>query len=550
MLLFALVLVGFPILVFLWWATGNIIAPIVWWFGSAALAAVYVGNGPVWEWTSLAVPVAVALTHVWNFDRIRRGHKLAFARGGEHNKFLATARPLLSAAPAEPEISELTPAQLGTFTMEMTRALQPLDKWDGFQVTQQFQMGATRYQLSSASWALAEAQYGYMPAFHGCLDEAQANLILKNTEPLNWTYWFWENLWGNFVWNPDPMVRDNVMLSGFMGTSIGLFEIASGDKRFNAPGSISFKWKNGKSYDYNYATICDAIVRNYGRYDLAWMPCEPNWVYSMCNLLGHTALKAHDLSHGTQYFNSLRDRFEASMEDEFLLPDGRLRVCTSSRFGFSVPSLDSMLGETSGIRTLVGLSPDKAERLWQVIRRDFIRLDPEGKINPKLLEFGWDKRHPMDYTPLPDLFPLGSMLFAAVEMGDTEVIEATTRYVDAKYGEGIAGGMVMARKGQWRDMLHAGRPAAWDEGPILADAPFPDVLVARAAATGEALDLVIYPGPGGSKPTVLRLARLRPGARYTVDTDGGEEHVAAQDGTLSFTVNPQGRTPIHIAPAA
>ena len=47
-----------------------------------------------------------------------------------------------------------------------------------------------------------------------------------------------ENILGNFDWNPDPIVRDNIMFSGFLANQIAEMEAATGSKRFDEPGSL------------------------------------------------------------------------------------------------------------------------------------------------------------------------------------------------------------------------------------------------------------------------------------------------------------------------
>src|SRR6201993_4634702 len=80
------------------------------------------------------------------------------------------------------------------------------------------------------------------------------------------------------------------------------------------------------------------------------------------------------------------------------------------------------------------------------------------------------------------------------------------------------------------DRVKHGIPDAWARGPILDEADYPQVLVARAVTDGDALDLVLRPGECGGRRR-LGLARLRPGATYTVR--GGVENriVAGADGT-------------------
>jgi hypothetical protein len=95
-------------------------------------------------------------------------------------------------------------------------------------------------------------------------------------------------------------------------------------------------------------------------------------------------------------------------------------------------------------------------------------------------------------------------------------------------------------------LLH-GPPEYTFQGPLLADAPYPEVVVAKAWSSGEDLDLVLWDGDG--KGTFyLRIERLNPGARYRWEEGVGGEFVADEKGVAVVGVWVEGRTPVHIKP--
>lgn len=104
------------------------------------------------------------------------------------------------------------------------------------------------------------------------------------------------------------------------------------------------------------------------------------------------------------------------------------------------------------------------------------------------------------------------------------------------------------RRAGLRDLVRYGEPEAWATGPRLADAAYPEVLVARAVTDGQALDAVLHPGAGPGR-TRVRVDRLRPGRRYAVR--GAVEHgmTAAEDGTALLTLDLHGRTELRVVPA-
>jgi hypothetical protein len=85
-----------------------------------------------------------------------------------------------------------------------------------------------------------------------------------------------------------------------------------------------------------------------------------------------------------------------------------------------------------------------------------------------------------------------------------------------------------------RELIGAGLPESWRRGPRLAEAAYPEALVAHAVTDGEALDLVLRPGAGPVRTTLL-VDRLRPGRRY-------RSHGAVEDG---IEADPDGRALVH-----
>ena len=76
---------------------------------------------------------------------------------------------------------ELTARQLQFQRYLLDRALQPLERFDGYDTVDQFRESAIRYQLNYSQWGLALAQYRCTPAFQGYVAEAQRRLIEKMT---------------------------------------------------------------------------------------------------------------------------------------------------------------------------------------------------------------------------------------------------------------------------------------------------------------------------------------------------------------------------------
>ncbi|MEJ5978900.1 hypothetical protein WG901_19760 [Novosphingobium sp. PS1R-30] len=540
-------IVAFAVIMFIWWARGVILGPPAVLVGTALLSAAWIEGREGVAAMEYAVPAALLALHGYLALRRRSRFATQRARGMELNGILARTEPILRETPVEAS-PEMPDGQIREYRRMLDLALQPVDTWKGFATDDTWQDGALRYQVCTMSWNLAFGQYTQLPAFHGYLNQAQENLIRKHIDRKTWNYWFWESLWGNFRIEKNPVTTDNIMLSGFLGVSLGLFETASGTSPFAAPGSLTFRWDEKTAFPYDHTALLEEVVKNYQRYDLGWFPCEPRWIYSMCNLVGHTALALHDARHGSDMVGRVGGRFEQTMEEEMMMADGRIKVCTSTPFGFEVPSLSGLFGETWGIRFLTPHAPDQAERLWQVLKQDFIKRRPDGSLEFKLLPLGWDTRKPANFSfeQWPELNPLTMVLWSAVEMGDDEIVSATRQTIDEMYSPGMADALTWTRRNTVRDMVTKGLPEAWSKGPLLAEAVYPETIVTRAVSDGRALSLVLRAGEG-PKRVKLGFARLVPERGYRV-VQTGQRVTADALGKAALDFNLDSRSELDLVP--
>jgi hypothetical protein len=200
----------------------------------------------------------------------------------------------------------------------LDRALQPIGKLRGFDRIDQFQTSALRYQINHAGNELAEIQCAYTPSFHGYLSEAQRNLIEQYLQRQIWSYWLYETAWGhlNFT-NFDPAARDNIMLTGWFGLHVGLYMSTTGDRRYAEPGSLSFRLNERTVYRHDVHTLARSVADNFASSAFCLYPCEPNWVYPICNHYGMTSLLLHDRLFGTSYVPDNLDSWLANLDREF-----------------------------------------------------------------------------------------------------------------------------------------------------------------------------------------------------------------------------------------
>jgi hypothetical protein len=543
----------------LWFGTGNHIAPPLVWTGAAALAARRAGGKKKqWRGAPYAVAALLAAVAAEQLRERRKRFKTQLEQAKSANELLRKTTPPLRGAD-RPEV--FAAEEMGDEALALTRkfvdsAFKPADDWDDWDVIEQFQPAALRYQIDHLIYTMALQKYTRTPAFRGYQDEAMRRLVDKYQQKKVWSYWAYENLWGNFEWDPDPARKQNIMLTGFFGLSLGAYQTVTNDFRHSELGSIEFVWSDKRRYPYSYDTICAALTSDYLKSPWGLVVCEPNWIYSICNMRGAEALMIHDRLHGTHYWDMIKDGYFRGMEQEFVRPDGMLNFYRSARIGIG----QNGASFSSDLRPI---APHLADRGWVLLRSAF--KEEDGRLvtplasRDKLLDTGNYSFHPLkSYTYIVDEAREAGDEPAAVAAWD-EVKDRIDLRIDDRGWLMVEGASVAShiallralvnRKAGWLDLITKGMPQAWLDGPQLESVPYPQVLVSRAVTDGKALDAVLRSTNGGGRVSV-ELSQLRPGGEYAV-TGGVEAKTVANDqGRASVQVDLNGRSELRVAPVA
>jgi hypothetical protein len=438
-------------------------------------------------------------------------------------------------------------------------ALQPLDAWDGFTKIEQYAGSALRYQLNYLCYALAMAQFTRTPAFTGYLGRAQRNTIEKMRDKRVWGYWAHESLIGYGRWQTDPMKHANIMYTGFYAAMLGMYETMNADDRFARPGALTLRVNARKEHVYDYPRVCDRIVENMRRSKWTQYPCEPHLVYPMCNAHALNGLTMHDRLRGTD----LAPELVAKVEDSyhrfgFLRADGRF-LFGRGPLGFRFPPTVGNEGVMAF--WLHSLMPKQAQASWELLRERCLEFgESEIDVKPHLVE-----RLDAGNYRRTDAWSRAMVMVAAAEHGDVEVVRGVEASLDNRaeiirsngarryrkastWTNAIFGLARFTRENALDDLVHGRLPEQWRTGPVLAEAAYPDVLVARAVTDGAGLELVLRPGAGAVRAT-LGLRRLTPGRVYSVSGAATDRVTADHDGAALVDVDLADRTEITVRPA-
>ncbi len=552
---------AFGLAMFLWFATGNVVAPPAVWL-LAALAALAMDHpilcsasaaGDAFEVLPLVVAGAVlgGCGLGWGIRAAQRRARRENARYVDAHRQAHVEAVRSGSGGSDRELSETEIARL-RFLLD--RALQPVEAFDGFQWIEQFQTAAVRYQLCFSGYALSLAQVHCLPAFRGYLAKAQRNLIEKQRDHRIWRYWRAENLWGNLRSDPDPIPRDNIMYTGFVGAQIAYYQAATGDRRYARPGAFTLTHPDGREFRHDFGSMVAALQAGWACSPYTAMPCEPNWVYPLCNGIGATAVLAHDRQSGHDAWAAIAPGFREELHRELTTPAGRLVPFRSTYTGIAAPQIGGAVADAFPCLFYNAVLPDEAVRLWLLARRDMLR--PDGSLDRRRF---W----PIDTGDyrFARATSYAGVAAAAVEMGDVQIAALALDALDRECPGRSAGGVIhrdnasvwahavelIARFGRTNGIADlVGAPVNSHQGPVIDTDAYPDYLVAKAVRQDGRLEAVLYPGRG-ARTLGLTLSGFDPGAPFSCQGCATGSGAADDRGRAEITVRLDGRSELVVA---
>ncbi|MFI6368139.1 hypothetical protein ACIBG0_36000 [Nocardia sp. NPDC050630] len=551
---------------------------------SAALTQVH-GDMPgpmTWVWWGAPV-VAVGLS-AFGLIRERVRHGAARRLGIERENYLAGRRGSARTNPAPldhrlgtPEVTEADVDQLRLLRYLMSIAAQPLDNWDGFDAEGAGPLQQYRYQLNAIGWALAMYGYSHTPALRGPLHRAQLDVLTRMQDQAVWGYWYHQNLLGNWDFRArraDPIdVPQNIMFTGYLNLQLAMFGQATGDRRFDTPGSLTFSWSPTEEFTYDHPAINDIVIRNFGG-ELGLWPCEPlpvgrrrrhGLVFPYCNAVSAAGVAILDALVGTSHAADISRRFQRGLDSEFTAADGDIVSFIASGLGFTARAFRGPATTASVAAFVAPLLPDLAWRAWEILLREWLTTDrfrhlgTGGSESPIVADWG--------SQAATNAESFAAAMLLAQECGESdwcaELWTAATEQLrfgeDARqpgvwsfdaaslHANGMLGLGGLGRTYALTDMMSRPRPPQWDAGPRIFDMPHPNILVAKAVSDGYGLDAVLHPGLGPGR-FALVLDQLTPRGQYLIHGAVEREVTADAAGKARIAIELRTRSTIAVRP--
>jgi len=476
-------------------------------------------------------------------------------RREEANAYLNMCTTNFDTGVKEDHINELSLNDLKLMRFVLDRALQPITAFEGFDWLDQFQTAAVRYQLHFMGYALSMAQHTHLSAFSGYLNTAQENLIHKQKDPRVWGYWQLENTWGNLNKDPNSIKHDNIMYSGFCATQIVMYQASSGNNDNDTVTQFNLRHASGKQFNYDLSTIFSTIAGNFRSAEYDLIPCEPNWVYPLCNIITAAGIKRHNHRDWAEQHTKFRN----ALEHEFIDASGKFIACRSTLTGLPLPSIGGVMPLAMPCFFLNALTPDIALRQWLLVREKILSTSPnKNTLNKKAF---W----PIDTGNYQFSRASGyaTCALAAQELGDTKVatlcLAALEQDYPAKYE---SNGMYRPNAPAWAHAVELlarstkqnsfqqliSHQKKGNHTPQISEVPYPAILVAHASFENGYLKAILYPGDtGGIYPIELR--NLIPNTAYQCSSLNLEYFQSDSKGNARIHLKVEKRTVVLISRA-
>jgi len=427
---------------------------------------------------------------------------------------------------------------------------------------------AHQFQIAFAAYALASAHYHYAPAHRDLYQEASARLIKRMIYKDVWDYWahvskfditgrteeggenifYTEEDWYGWI---DPIIKKNIMYSGHLLQMVGLHETLFDDRRYDEPGSLTFRFapvEYGQSpieMKYDHDRLTKVIYDQFEEDHFRGIECELNAVYAECNQHPILGLMHYDFKHGTKFSPVVQREFKKTIEKRhYIDPETHTTMYhLNVKKDEVIPATYAWADGWNG----------HAQHAWDKEYIESLYPHQQKRYIPSMLEgapgedMGWTAS-----------FDFGWFALLASEVGDSETVQTMVDYADAHFGPtwkdggyyypttsdyqynfardekgfiqnvGPATGNVLIgfarinpKDGLWQIYNHP-----WDKShfaePFITDVEYLEASVTQAIYDAEkgALIVTLAPGPVKSETASFTVRQLDPAKIYSLIRDG------------------------------
>jgi hypothetical protein len=342
--------------------------------------------------------------------------------------------------------------ELGQLLWVLKLADQDIADFSNFQSVDEQGVSACRYSVAFSAYFLAAEQYHKFPAWQETIKTAQDRLIHRMIEKRIWQYWehespgvtkFEPNMDRPYPARKDPVAYRNIMYSGHLGQMINLYQMLYNDRKWDAPGSIVFKWDDHTQFTYDNRSLQEAMFLQMINNPVPGIECEPNAIFPACNTHPMLSWLLYDQMHGSRYFDAAHPLFDNFFESQFinpqthaigafyLLKQGWVFSSWNPRYGNKMdPLIQDMIknganfnssGNDGWIGTFMhAWNPKSIERLYPYIKKAQVKLRPDGSATLK------------NDSLTPDAY-YGFFVALAAELGDEPVRKGLLKTIDQMF---------------------------------------------------------------------------------------------------------------------
>lgn len=231
-----------------------------------------------------------------------------------------------------------------------------------------------------------------------------------------------KQVWGDWEedgFGSDPIIRQNVMYKGHLNLMYGLYQLITGDRK----------------YEKENTRLTHIMHKEMKANPYAGIVCEPDNYFVQCNSVAYLSLWVYDRLHGTQYKAATKEWLKF-IEDELIDPKtGSFYLSYHPETGAVKPWQSAYT--TAWTLTMVhGMDPAFAERYYPKFKESFVEVYDDGR-----------KARVREMTGTTDAdggvgAASAFTLVLAREMGDKQLFDQLLNHLEPPAGPTITSGIL------------------------------------------------------------------------------------------------------------